>query len=52
MRLVRLQGRGRGGTYGGEGTINNVRFLTDVENKCRDTKGGKWGGGDKLGDWD
>ena len=28
---------------------------TDVENKCMDTKGGKWQGGlegDELGDWD
>ena len=28
---------------------------TDVENKCMDTKGGKWWGGwwwDELGDWD
>ena len=25
---------------------------TDVENKRMDTKGGKWRGGDELGDWD
>ena len=43
---------------------SSVRFLikvlcTDVENKCMDTKGGKWQRGvgwwwwwDELGDWD
>ena len=25
---------------------------TDVEDKRMDTKGGKWGWGDELGDWD
>ena len=30
----------------------NGLSYTDVENEHMDTKGGKWGGGDELGDWD